>query len=125
MLAMQPGEAERTPAQPSAADEVRLVLSTAPDRACAEELAQALVESRLAACVSILPDVTSVYRWEGTVERASELMLVVKTRAASLPALERFLAERHPYSCPEQVALAPREVEARYRAWLLAQTDGA
>ncbi|SRR5258706_11808735 len=103
----------------------RLVLTTAPDRGVAERIARELVGRRLAACVSLLPSVRSVYRWKGTVEEADEVLLVVKTTAARIPELERRLAEIHPYELPEFVALAPAHVEAKYLAWLAEGTGPA
>jgi periplasmic divalent cation tolerance protein len=102
----------------------RVVLVTAPDPESATRLARGLVEARLAACVNVLPGVTSVYRWEGAVHEDGEVLLVVKTRAAHLPALEAHLAAHHPYDVPECVALAPDRVEARYLAWLQGETVG-
>jgi periplasmic divalent cation tolerance protein len=100
----------------------RLVLSTAPDRGAAERIARELVGRRLAACVSFLPSVRSVYRWKGAVEEADEVLLVVKTTAARIPELERALAEIHPYELPEFVAIAPEHVEAEYLAWITGET---
>ncbi len=105
-----------------AADAPRLVLTTAPDRAVAERIARGLVERRLAACVSFLPSMRSVYRWNGAVEEADELLVIVKTTAGRLAELERTLAEIHPYDVPECVALAPDRVEAKYLAWLAGET---
>jgi periplasmic divalent cation tolerance protein len=104
---------------------VRLVLSTAPDRDTAHALARRLVEERLAACVNVVPGIASVYRWQGAVEEADEVLLVVKTTERALPALERALGQHHPYDTPECVAPTPAHVEHRYRAWLAAQCDGA
>lgn len=89
----------------------------------AEAFAAGLVEARLAACVNLLP-VTSVYRWEGAVERAGETLLVLKTATERLPAVQAYVADRHPYDTPELVALAPEAVEERYLAWLLAESRG-
>ena len=105
----------RPPAQGA---DPRLVLSTAPDRASAERIARSLVESRLAACVNLVPGIRSVYRWEGEVEEADEVLLVAKTTAARLEELERALVGLHPYDVPECVALDPSRVEASYLAWL-------
>ena len=102
--------------------EVRIVLTTAPDPDTARELARGLVEERLAACCNLLGNVTSVYRWEGRVEQAAEVLLVVKTAAARLPELQAALLARHPYAVPELVVLAPEELEPRYLAWLLEAT---
>ncbi|MAF65179.1 MAG: divalent-cation tolerance protein CutA [Planctomycetes bacterium] len=98
---------------------VRVVLSTAPDEDEARRLARALVEAGLAACVNLVPGLTSVYRWEGAVEEASEVLLVIKARAESLGELERFLDREHPYEVFECVALAPAAVSSAYLTWLL------
>lgn len=100
----------------------RVVLITAPDLGVARRLARALVDERLAACANLVPGVTSVYRWRGAVEEGSEVLLVVKTRAEDLPALERRVAELHPYDVPEIVALHPAHVEAAYLRWWSAST---
>ena len=103
------------------AELARVVLVTAPDLACARALARGLVERRLAACVNLVPGLESVYRWEGKIESASEVLLLVKTTAGHLRELESFLAAEHPYDVPECIALEPAEVESSYLAWLLAE----
>ena len=100
----------------------RVVLLTASDLEVGLEFARYLVGQGLAACVNAVPGVTSVYSWDGEVREDSEVLLVVKTRAGRLPAIERALQERHPYDTPECVALAPAHVEARYLQWLLDAT---
>ena len=102
-----------------------VVLTTAPDATTAKVLARDLVERRLAACVNLLPGVTSIYRWEGAVEEAGEVLLVIKTRRGRLAELEAELVELHPYDVPEFVALEPAHVEARYRAWLEGETPSS
>ena len=108
--------------------EARLVLTTAPDGAVARDLARSLIEGRLAACVQCIPGVTSVYRWEGEMEEAQEVLLIIKTTAGRLEALEDAVAAEHPYETPEFVALEPVLVSAPYLAWLresVAQDEGA
>ena len=112
-------DARMSEAVPGAAP--RVVLVTAPDREVALELARELVGRRLAACVNLVPGVTSVYRWEGAVQEDPEVLLVCKTTAARIEAFERALAELHPYDVPECVALAPDSVEAGYLSWLRGQ----
>lgn len=106
-------------AHPSRTEAPRIVLVTAPDSSVADALARSLVERRLAACVNLLPGITSVYRWKGAVETDSEVLLVLKTTAAKLPAIEATLDAEHPYDTPECVALEPASVEAGYLAWLV------
>jgi periplasmic divalent cation tolerance protein len=97
----------------------RVVLTTAPDAEVARSLARLLISRRAAACVSIVPHLTSVYRWEGAVREDQELLLVVKTTAAGALLVERLLAEEHPYDVPECVVLEPTSVAAPYLAWLV------
>lgn len=82
-----------------------VVLSTAPDQEVARELAAALVERRLAACVNLVPGLESHYWWEGEVQHDAEVLLLCKTRREHLAELSELLVERHPYECPEVVAL--------------------
>ncbi len=72
----------------------------------AEEIATALVEQRLAACVQIIPQVRSVYRWQGKVEQADEWLCLVKTRRSLLPQVEAEIGRRHSYECPELIAVS-------------------
>lgn len=109
-------------------DQARVVLITAPDPATAERLAREMVEQRLAACVNGIPGAFSVWRWQGAIERAEEVLLIAKTEAGRLPEILAWLERSHPYEVPECVALAPAEVSPRYRAWLSAEVrreDGA
>jgi len=82
-----------------------VVLVTAPSEAMARELGQRLVDDRLAACVSVVPGVTSIFMWEGKLEEASEALLVIKTRAERYLALQQRVLELHPYSVPEVLAV--------------------
>lgn len=100
----------------------RVVLCTVPDVARGKELARALVERRLVACVNVLGGATSIYRWRGAVEEASEALLVMKTDARRLLELEAALRELHPYEVPELIALEAAHVERRYLHWLLEET---
>ncbi len=101
-----------------AAIRARVVLVTVPRGGKAESLAEGVVEARLAACVNIVPGVISVYRWKGRVHRDAESLLVIKTTAAKLKALERWIKERHPYETPEFLALEVGAGSKEYLAWL-------
>jgi periplasmic divalent cation tolerance protein len=83
----------------------QLVLCTCPDQETAGRIAERLVGDRLAACVSLVPGLTSIYRWQGEVQRDAEVLLLIKTAAARLPALTATLRGLHPYEVPEIVAL--------------------
>lgn len=97
--------------------DLHLVLITAPaDHALA--LADSLVEQRLAACVNILPGVRSIYRWQGRRVEDDEQLLICKTTAAQVPALEAAVLDMHPYETPEVVAIEAAHVQPRYAAWI-------
>ena len=95
-----------------------VVLITAPSMADAQRIARALVEERFAACVNLVPECRSVYRWEDRVVEESEAMMVVKTARDLFPALAKRVAEIHPYAVPEVVGLPLIEVVERYRHFL-------
>ncbi len=93
-------------------------LVTVPHPEEAHRIARALVEERLAACVNVVPGVRSVYRWQGAVEEAGEVLLVVKTTRQRFPALRDRIAALHPYQVPEVVSLPVEDALAAYRAWV-------
>ncbi len=95
-----------------------VVLCTCPDPSTAEELARALITQGLAACVNLLPRITSIYRWQGEVEQAEEQLLVIKTQTDVYPQLEELIVQRHPYQVPEIVALPIVQGLPAYLAWL-------
>lgn len=99
-----------------------VVLITFPADADAGRFASTLVEEGCAACVNVLPDVESVYRWEGRVERARERQLLVKTRSACVERLRRRVAELHPYETPEFLVMPVAGGDPRYLAWVEAMT---
>jgi len=99
-----------------------VVLSTAGSRDEAERIATALVEERLAACVNLVAPVTSVYRWQGAVERAEETLLVVKTRRAHATRVAARIRELHTYELPEVITLPIDGGAAAYLAWLVGET---
>lgn len=97
---------------------------TAPDADTARRVARALVDERLVACASLVPGVTSLYRWEGAVEEAAEVLVVMKTRAELVPRLAARAAELHPYQVPEVLALEVDGGLSAYCRWVLEETDG-
>lgn len=98
-------------------NQIAIVLTTIAAGTQGEGLARTLVEERLAACVNVLPAMTSIYRWKGTVEVEGEQQLVIKTAVALLPALEARIRELHPYELPEFVVLKAAAAAA-YEAWV-------
>lgn len=99
-----------------------LVLTHCPDTETAEAIAHALVEARLAACVNLLPPLRSVYRWQGAVETASEIGLLIKSTVQTYPALEAAIRARHPYEVPEIIALDITHGLPAYLDWLAQET---
>jgi periplasmic divalent cation tolerance protein len=96
----------------------QIVLSTCADREQAERIAHRLVEEHLAACVNILPGVQSVYRWEGKVESAAEVLMVIKTSTDLVPGVELTIAGLHSYQVPEFLVLPVFGGSHAYLAWL-------
>lgn len=101
---------------------VMIVLTNLPDAESAERVAQALVEERLAACVNILAPCRSVYRWQGAIERADEVPLLIKTAQDRFEALARRIVALHPYDVPEILAWRPDAGWPPYASWAIAQT---
>ena len=99
-----------------------LVVTNAPDREVAGRIAQALVDKRLAACVNILAGCTSVYRWQGEVERAEEVPMLIKTRGARFHELEAAIRQLHPYELPEIIAVPVTQGLPDYLDWVTSET---
>jgi len=102
---------------------VRVVLTAVPDAEVGARLARTLVEERLAACVNLVPGVRSFYRWQGRLEEAGELLLVVKTRADRRAALAARIQALHPYELPEVLELAPSGGSAAYFDWVVRESS--
>lgn len=85
-------------------------------------LAQGIIESRLAACVNIIPGVVSHYRWEGRLHRDGEVMLIIKTKHARLKALQAWVKAHHPYSVPEFIVIPVASGSREYLHWVEEQT---
>jgi periplasmic divalent cation tolerance protein len=99
-----------------------LVLCNTPDLETASRIARQLVEERLVACVNMLPEVRSVYRWQGKIEEAAEVPLLVKTTQLAYSRLERRLQELHPYEVPEIVAWDIAAGLPAYLTWVAGET---
>ena len=95
-----------------------MVLTTVPDAEAGARLARTLVAERLAACVNLVPGVRSIYRWQGQLEDASEVLLLVKTRADRCAALAARIQALHPYELPEVLELAAGGGSAAYLDWV-------
>ena len=95
-----------------------ITLCTCPDEAAAAQLATALVEEKLVACVNILPGLRSIYRWQGTVSDDAEVLMVIKSLASRSADIESWLLEHHPYDVPEVVSVEANRVSKDYLAWI-------
>ncbi len=105
-------------AAPGAAEDVRVALVTAPDAAAAESLVQRLVEEGIVACGNIVPGVLSIYRWQGAIERAGEVLVVLKTTAGAVPRLLARVPALHPYPVPEVLVLPVVAGHGAYLTWV-------
>jgi len=103
----------------------RIVISTAGSAEEAAAIARELVGRRLAACVSRLPGLLSVYQWQGKIEEAAEVLLLIKTSQERLAALEAALRELHSYDVPEFLVLPVEAGSAAYLEWLFASVTEA
>jgi periplasmic divalent cation tolerance protein len=99
-----------------------IVLTTLPAGAGLEGLAATLVQEKLAACVNVLAEMKSIYRWDGKIENEREHLVVVKTTARRVAELEARLAELHPYQVPEFLVLPAAGGSERYLAWVVEST---
>jgi periplasmic divalent cation tolerance protein len=103
-------------------EQILIVMTNLPNAQAAEAIASTLVKSRLAACVNLLPAVQSVYRWQGKVERATEVTLLIKTTQRHYAALEAAIRAAHPYELPELIALPVTTGLPSYLQWVITET---
>jgi periplasmic divalent cation tolerance protein len=96
----------------------RIVLSTASSEDEARKIARSLVERQLAACVNIVPQIESIYRWKGNIESGREYLLLIKTSADQFPAVRDAIRALHSYELPECIALGIEDGSAEYLDWL-------
>lgn len=100
-----------------------LVITNVPNKVFAERIANALIEARAAACVNILAPCESIYRWQGNIESATEIPLMIKTTDAAYPRVEEILRECHPYAVPEVIAVPIKYGLPAYLAWVATETE--
>jgi periplasmic divalent cation tolerance protein len=104
-------------------DDTIIVLTNLPDREAAMKLASELVAKKLAACVNVLSECTSVYRWKGTIENAREVPVLIKTRAARYAEVEAAIRGLHPYELPEIIAVPVMRGFDDYLRWVADETS--
>ncbi|KAK7154696.1 hypothetical protein R3I93_009593 [Phoxinus phoxinus] len=91
---------------------------TCPNDAVARELARGIVEKKLAACVNIIPQITSVYVWQGKIEEDTEVLMMIKTRSSKIPALAEYVRSNHPYEVAEVISLPIDQGNPPYLKWI-------
>jgi len=96
----------------------RIVLTTAGSEEEARKIARHLVERRIAACVNLVPKITSIYRWQGNVDEAQEWLLIVKTTAAAFDQVREVIAELHSYELPECISVVIEDGSPAYLQWI-------
>src|ERR1700746_3470964 len=98
--------------------DIRLALTTAGSQEEASKIGQALVERRLAACVNVVPQVRSIYRWEGKAEESQEWLLMIKTTAAGFAGVQEAIKELHSYDLPECICVPVEQGGSEYLHWI-------
>jgi periplasmic divalent cation tolerance protein len=99
------------------------VYTTYPSTVEAEQAGRALVEQRLCACVNILPGMISHYRWQGTLERGEEVVMIIKTRASLVERVSAAVKAMHSYTTPAILVLPLESVDKSYLDWMMAETE--
>ncbi|GLX78969.1 divalent-cation tolerance protein CutA [Thalassotalea insulae] len=95
-----------------------VILSTCPSQEVAEQIADTLVKENLAACINILPQITSIYQWQGKIERDQEVQLLIKTKVELFPVINDRITQLHPYDVPEVIALDITQGSHAYLQWI-------
>ena len=106
-------------------DDIFLVITNLPDRESAQRVADALIENRAAACVNILAQCTSVYRWQDKVETANEVPLLIKTTRNAYARVEAIICAHHPYELPEIIAVPVTADLPDYLQWVSQETQAS
>lgn len=104
--------------------DVVLVLTTVPSAEVGATLARTLVQARLAACVNVLPPMTSIYRWKGEVQQDTECQVIVKTLRSRVDEVRALMRRTHPYELPEFVVVPVEAGESAYLAWVADEASG-
>ncbi len=100
-----------------------LIYCSCPDNRVAQMISKALVENKLAACVNILPNITSIYKWQGELHSDQEHLLLIKSRSDKFEELKQAIIERHPYELPEIIAVSIDNAVPNYLNWINESLD--
>ena len=103
----------------------QLILCTCPSSESAEQLASLLVDQGLAACINLVPGLTSIYRWQGKVEKDTEVLLLIKSTRGRYAALQTAIQQHHPYELPEIIAVTVDDGSPEYLRWLTSSLEDA
>lgn len=104
--------------QSKSESENQIVLCTCPNQEVATKLGTTLVEAKLAACVNLIPGLTSIYTWQDKVETSTEILLLIKTQARVFHLLEKAIIQDHPYDCPEIISIPITHGFSGYLQWI-------
>jgi periplasmic divalent cation tolerance protein len=105
-----------------AMDKLMIAVCTVPNRETAEELSKSVLQGRMAACVSQVDNIRSAYWWQGSVERAEEILLLIKTTSQKVESLKQFVSANHPYETPELVFISCDDALEAYVNWVRLET---
>jgi periplasmic divalent cation tolerance protein len=103
---------------PPVATDMLIVLCTFPDQDTARSISKEIISENLAACVNLVPGVESIYRWEGKIKQAAEVLGIFKVAVNGFKNLKNSLLEKHPYDTPEIIGIAPDQVSEGYLKWV-------
>ena len=104
-------------------DNYHIILNTCPDMDVAKKLATLLVQGKMAACINIIPGLTSIYEWEGKLETGTECLLVIKSTKERYPELEKMIHDNHPYELPEIITVPVTGGLSNYLGWVGQQCE--
>ena len=96
----------------------KIVLCTCPDLPAAHTISEGLLEQKLAACVNIIPNIVSLYQWQGKIEQSAETQLIIKTNERNWQKLQSYICQHHPYEVPEIIMLDIQDGQSNYLTWL-------
>ena len=111
---------ENAPVNPS---KLLVVVTSLPDTETAKNLARALVDARMAACVQLMGGIQSIYRWEGKICEEQEVLLSAKTTDSKWSEISAFIQSTHPYDLPEILAFSPEQYEKQYGKWVESEVN--
>eukprot|EP00731_Ephydatia_muelleri_P025932 Em0018g32a len=100
-----------------------VAMVTAPSMEVAQSLSRNIIQRKLAACVNIIPQVVSIYEWQGNIEESSECLMMIKTQSRHIPELTSFVLAHHPYKVPEVISLKISEGNEAYLKWIEQSTQ--